>query len=184
MGRSGMFFGIKHWRLRTIMEYVKQFRFRKAYPEGASKEIVEASGFGRNVQPSTGADTNPLFSGQQPDSVRLGTRRMVAKVLIRQKNPQWAFCRTHSVVVYRDKDGTWRDWVQDKHNDALDPLNRCHITAISPEQIAQLDEKLAEMLGGLTQVAATLVENITEAKEAKRRKHAEGRSSTFVNITE
>lgn len=168
-----------------MVEYVKQQRFRRAYPQGASKKIVEAEGYGRTVEPTSGPDTTRMFLGKyQPDSVRLGTRKMVAKVLVQQQNPQWAFCQTHCVVVYKEKDGTFRDWCNDKHNDTRDILNRCVIVAIDADQIAQLDDKLGEMLGGLRQVASTMIDEITEAKEAKRRKHVERQGSTFVNITE
>jgi hypothetical protein len=189
-----------------MVEYTQSFRLRRKYPQGATKEIVEAEGFGtqgiahpaynarldnRQVEPTSGGDTNPLFAPEQPDSVRLGTRKMVAKIILQGgANTKWAYCQTHDVVVYLDKDGVFRDWVSGKHMDRRDPLNNCRIVAINPNIIAQLDSKVAEMLGSLNQVAETLTESIAESKQAKRKfrvhRHQEEAMAdySYINVRE
>ena len=71
----------------------------------------------RAVEPTDGSTTNPVFVGTQPDSVRVGTKRMVSRIIVqtRPEDVNWAMCRTHAVVCYQDEDGKFRDWCNQVH---------------------------------------------------------------------
>jgi hypothetical protein len=116
---------------------------------------------------TSGSGTNPLFNRQLADSVKLGTRKMVAKIILQNKNPKWAFCRRHYVIVsWQSERKGWTDWAGDVHGDINDPANQCYLVNIPPEDIATLDGKVGEMLSSLRHTATKLTEAIDSKRKA------------------
>jgi hypothetical protein len=143
------------------------------------------------VEPSNGGQTNPLFAKAQPDSVRLGQRKFVAKILVQQANPNWKYCVTHCVVCSWQGLGRgagWHDWIGDVHGDPHNPLSQCVMTDIRTEDIASMDEKIGEMFTAMKGTAEQLDEAITDKRnieETKRRKRTLGEGHmTHIRIEE
>lgn len=146
--------------------------------------IIHVTSDTRDVEPSNGGQTNPLFAKAQPDSVRLGQRKFVAKILVQQANPSWRYCVTHCVVCCWQGLGRgagWHDWIGDVHGDPHNPLNLCMMTDIRAEDIASMDEKIGEMFTSMKDTAEQLDEAITDKRnieEGKRRKRILGEGHT------
>lgn len=153
--------------------------------------IIHVPSDARHVEPSNGGQTNPLFAKAQPDSVRLGQRKFVAKILVQQTNPRWRYCVTHCVVCSWQGVGRgagWHDWIGDVHGDPYNPLNQCVMADIRAEDIASLDEKIGEMFSAMKGMAEQLDEAIADKRnieEAKRRKRTFGEGhTTHITIGE